>query len=168
MPDHVDDVLAAWRRELPGALTGTSELSKRVLDLARTLSAAMADAVSPFDLSVAEYDILAALRRTPAPRRLTPSQLAAELILSSGGVTKALHALAGRGLIERQLHPADRRRSFILLTPAGESLSEKAVTASASAQHATFTGVASRDTAATTRVLRALMQCLDNGPNLRR
>src|SRR4051794_25871690 len=99
MRDRIEGILAAWERELPAALSETSELSKRILESGRTLSPAVSEELARLDLSTAEYDILAALRRAGGPHRLTPTELASELLLSSGGVTKAVHALTDRKLV---------------------------------------------------------------------
>lgn len=156
MPDATDHVVAAWRRELPTALTSTSELSKRVVELGRVLTTAILDAVSPFGLTMAEYDVLAALRRAGEPYRLAPARLASELLLSSGGVTKALHALTDRGLVVRYPDPSDGRRSDVALTAAGIELAGRAVVASARAQHRVFDGVTSAGAESATAALRRI------------
>src|SRR4030095_14386703 len=46
-----------------------------------------------------EFDVLAALRRAGRPHRLSPTELSRALIVTSGGMTKGLNALARRGLL---------------------------------------------------------------------
>jgi DNA-binding MarR family transcriptional regulator len=153
--DRIDAVIADWRTELPAALPPTAELSKRVLALARELTAAITAAVAEFGLTMAEYDVLAALRRAGAPYRRSPTELAGDLLLSTGGVTKALHALTARALVDRHPDPADRRRAAVQLTPAGVALAERAVLASTAAQHRRYTATRTA-TRAATAALRAL------------
>jgi DNA-binding MarR family transcriptional regulator len=156
----VDLILAAWERELPAALSETSELSKRILELSGILRAALANALTGFDLSMAEYDILIALRRVGDPHRLTPSELASDLILSTGGVTKALHALTDRKLVRRHPDPSDARRRLVQLTASGRRLADHAVLASTSAQHDVFAGASADVTGAATSALRQLTHAL--------
>lgn len=154
MIDRTDRILAAWHRELPEALTPTSELGKRVLDLGRALTAAILAALAPLELAMSEYDVLAALRRVGDPYQLSPTDLASELILSSGGVTKTLHALDARGLIERRPDPFDKRRNHVQLTPTGVEFAERAVLASTAAQHRVFEPVTRKSAASATEALR--------------
>ena len=49
------------------------------------------------------------------------SALAGRLAVSPPSVTAVVDGLVGRGLVERQADPADRRRLTLLLTPAGAS-----------------------------------------------
>lgn len=53
---------------------------------------------------------------------LLPSELSRHLGVSRNTVSTLLNGLEAQGLIVRQLHPADRRRWLIQLTPAGEAL----------------------------------------------
>ena len=52
----------------------------------------------------------------------TPGKLVAHIGITSGSVTAALDRLEGRGLVEREDSPTDRRSSVVTLTPAGRDL----------------------------------------------
>lgn len=134
MSDHVTELLAAWRVELPEALTPYSELVKRVLDLSALLQHEIAAAAAVHDLTMAEYDVLVALRRNGKPYELTPTALRRDLLLSSGGTSNVLRRLAERGLIARTGRSKDRRSLPVRLTAAGVRLSERALLASTQAQ----------------------------------
>ncbi|MBF0191426.1 MAG: MarR family transcriptional regulator [Magnetococcales bacterium] len=82
-----------------------------------------------FGLSPAEFDVLASLRRSPEPYELTPSQLRQALLITSGGLTKVLHQLAGRGLIVRLTVSGDRRVKPVRLAPAALPLIGRAMEA---------------------------------------
>lgn len=75
-------------------------------------------------LSPGEFDVLTSLRRSPPPHRLTPTELHRATLITSGGLTKLLHQLEARGLVERQVHAEDRRSKLVLLTEAGKRLIE--------------------------------------------
>jgi len=51
--------------------------------------------------------------------RITMSQLAIELSLTSGGITRMVDRMTEAGLVERQHCPSDRRSIYVALTPAG-------------------------------------------------
>ncbi|MBF0628171.1 MAG: MarR family transcriptional regulator [Magnetococcales bacterium] len=80
-----------------------------------------------FGLSPAEFDVLASLRRSPAPHELTPSQLQQALVITSGGLTKILHQLEQRGFITRLTVHGDRRIKPVRLTGPAFSLIEQAL-----------------------------------------
>jgi DNA-binding MarR family transcriptional regulator len=52
-------------------------------------------------LSPSELDVLVTLRRSAAPWVLTPSEIQRALLITSGGLTKILQQLEGRGLVTR-------------------------------------------------------------------
>ena len=58
--------------------------------------------MAEFELSPAEYSVLATLRKTPAPHRLKPSDIYKGMLLSSGGLSKVLKTLEERGLVLRE------------------------------------------------------------------
>lgn len=85
--------------------------------------------MAEFELSPAEYSVLATLRKTPAPHRLKPSDIYKGMLLSSGGLSKVLKTLEERGLVLREDDQDDRRGSLVRLSPAGVELSERAMKA---------------------------------------
>jgi DNA-binding MarR family transcriptional regulator len=109
-------------------------MAKRITLLAAALAKVTRRELNAFELTVAEYDVLVALRRTGSPYRLKPSHLARELLLSSGGTAKVLKQLADRGLVERHPDAEDGRVAWVHLTAAGADLAEGAVRATSAAQ----------------------------------
>lgn len=85
--------------------------------------------MAEFELSPAEYSVLATLRKTPAPHRLKPSDIYKGMLLSSGGLSKVLKTLEERGLVLREDDQDDRRGSLVRLSPAGVELSERVMKA---------------------------------------
>jgi DNA-binding MarR family transcriptional regulator len=132
--DRVDDIIEAWRRELPEIVGPTTEMAKRITLLAAALAKVTRRELNAFELTVAEYDVLVALRRTGSPYRLKPSHLVRELLLSSGGTAKVLKQLADRRLVERHPDAEDGRVAWVHLTAAGADLAERAVRATSAAQ----------------------------------
>ncbi|MBF0610607.1 MAG: MarR family transcriptional regulator [Magnetococcales bacterium] len=80
-----------------------------------------------FGLSPSEFDVLASLRRLPPPREQTPTQLQNSLLITSGGLTKILHQLEGRGLIYRSQVEKDRRVKPVRISEEGTVVIEKAI-----------------------------------------
>ena len=71
--------------------------------------------------------VLAALRRTGPPFRMTPTKLFSSLLLSSGAMTNRLDRLGEMGLVRRLPDPSDRRGRLVELTAKGRRVVDKAV-----------------------------------------
>lgn len=78
-------------------------------------------------LSLAEFDVLATLRRAPLPRELTPSELQRAMVITSGGLSKVIQQLEARGLVARSTTEADRRVKPVRLTAKATKLIEQAM-----------------------------------------
>jgi DNA-binding MarR family transcriptional regulator len=117
--DEVDSIVEAWRRERPDLDLAPMEVLSRISRLARHLDRLRANAFSAHDLESWEFDVLAALRRTGPPYRLSPGQLLRETLVTSGTMTNRVDRLVERGLVIRQDHPNDRRGVLVELTDAG-------------------------------------------------
>ncbi len=69
-------------------------------------------------LPLSWFELLLRLRRAESGF-LTMSQLATEISLTSGGVTRLVDRLVEAGLVERRDCPSDRRSVYVALTAAG-------------------------------------------------
>ena len=91
----------------------------------RTMPLLQVGPVGGVDLPGPWFEVLLRLLRTPGGR-LTMSQLAHDVALTSGGFTKLADRMVGAGLIERRTPPEDRRVSHAVLTAEGERVAEEA------------------------------------------
>jgi len=71
------------------------------------------------DLSMREYDVLYTLSKCPEPVRI--SELNRHVLLSQPALSRLVHRLAGRGMIECHPDPADGRGVRVSLTGAGRA-----------------------------------------------
>jgi len=72
------------------------------------------------DLSMREYDVLYTLSKCREPVRI--SELSHHVLLSQPALSRLVHRLARRGMIECQADPADGRGVRVSLTDAGRAL----------------------------------------------
>jgi len=154
--DPVDELVAAWRSELPDVLGPETELVKRVTLLARTLGDAVDAELPDLGLTSAEFDVLAALRRAGKPYACRPNDLTRALLLSSGGTSNVVNRLAARGLVERRPDPDDRRGTLVALTADGVALAEEAVRTSTASHAAVLAAVPEPVLAAAAAALRVV------------
>jgi DNA-binding MarR family transcriptional regulator len=117
--DGLFDLIGDERITLMGLLLETHA------KLTRVLSAALEEACS---IPLTWFDVLIRLGRSPE-RRLTMSQLAAQVSLTTGGVTRLVDRIAEAGYVERQSCPSDRRSIYVALTAAGTEKLQEATAA---------------------------------------
>ncbi|MBY0456018.1 MAG: MarR family transcriptional regulator [Gemmataceae bacterium] len=125
-PDVVDRVISGWRTAHPDLDPSPLEVVGRVIVLAKHLEMSVEAALAKHKLSLGQFDILATLRRHGKKGGLTPTQLLESVVLSSGGMTARLDALADGGYIARKPSTEDRRRVVIELTAKGRKLIDAA------------------------------------------
>jgi long-chain acyl-CoA synthetase len=98
---------AAKAKTITGAARAVARLAKQV-----------EVALGPLDLSLPQYRVLALLGEGST----ASSVLARRLAVSPPSVTAVVDGLVGRGLVEREADPEDRRRLTLLLSRDGAKL----------------------------------------------
>ncbi|HZL75458.1 MAG TPA: MarR family transcriptional regulator [Propionibacteriaceae bacterium] len=155
--DEVDTIVEAWHRERPDLDVAPMEVLSRISRLARHLDRIRANAFSAHDLESWEFDVLAALRRSGPPYRLSPGQLLRETLVTSGTMTNRVDRLAARGLVARQDHPDDRRGVLVQLTQAGKDAVDTAMAELLTAERGILAALDVTDHDQLTRSLRLLL-----------
>lgn len=125
--DKVEHLLADWRRERPDLDVEAMAVVGRILSLGRRLEARANGALRSLGLHYTDLDVLATLRRSGKPYRLTPTDLRESVLITSGAMTACLDRLEANGLITRRDNPDDRRSTSAGLTAAGIRLIDKAI-----------------------------------------
>ncbi|MBT3989856.1 MAG: MarR family transcriptional regulator [Rhodospirillaceae bacterium] len=82
-----------------------------------------------FDLTPAEFEVIATLRTLEPPFKLTPTELREATLITPGGITKVLNNLETRNLISRHKSANDKRSMSVKLTKKGITLAEKVLPA---------------------------------------
>ncbi len=127
--DHVDRITAQWNAERPDLDTAQMGTNGRLSRLSQHLSREHAAQFAKHGLNLASFDVLATLRRSGAPHALTPKELMATTMVTSGTMTNRLDRLEKAGMITRTPDPKDGRGFLIQLTDEGFALVDQAVTA---------------------------------------
>ena len=116
-----------WQRELPGLDVGPMATLAQINRLSLLVNRQIEQALSANGSSLAEFDVLSALRRQGAPFRLKPSELSRRVMLSPSSMTHRVDPLEKTGLVERQSDPSNRRIIPVALTPEGVAVAETLV-----------------------------------------
>ncbi len=157
----MDRLVEAWRRERPDLDPAPMEVLSRVSRLGHHLDAIRRTAFSEHDVEPWEFDVLAALRRSGPPYRLSPGRLVRETLVTSGTMTNRVDRLAARGLVERRADPSDRRGVLVQLTQQGRRTVDGALVRLLDGERALLSTLPSSDQTRLAGLLRALLLPLD-------
>jgi len=104
------------------------------------------------------FDVLIHVGAAPE-RRLTMSRLSTDVSLTTGGVTRLVDRMAEAGLVARENCASDRRSVYVVLTPAGQAVLDRAVAAHVeSIDRHLMAPLGSRDRAALTLALTKILE----------
>lgn len=134
-PDHVARIMAQWAAERPDLDTTPQGVFGRLSRLAARVTDELAVVYGEFGLGRGEFDILATLRRSGEPFELTPGELAATTMVTSGAITKQVDRCVQRGLVARRVSDDDARGRVVSLTPEGRDLIDRAFTSHIANEH---------------------------------
>ena len=132
--DKVDNIIKQWNKERPDLDVSSMELIGRIKKVNGHLVKEMDKTFTAHDLNHASFDVLATLRRSGKPYALSPNELLATMMVTSGTMTNRIDRLVKAGLVDRIANPNDGRGFIISLTKAGFSLIDKAVSAHVATQ----------------------------------
>lgn len=124
-----DEILRARAQNWPEVATPIAHLMVRTFRFSSLVLGNATREVAAHGLTFAEFEVLVTLRNAPPPHELAPTELFGAILMSSGGLTKVLHALEERNLITRGKDQADRRSKPARLTAKGRALAERAMAA---------------------------------------
>ncbi|WP_194924527.1 MarR family transcriptional regulator [Catenulispora pinisilvae] len=123
--DSVDRLLASWNETRPDLDLSPVAIFARVNRLNRTFDAELETTFNEHGLNAAEFYSLVTLRRLGEPDGVSQRRLMRALNLSSGTISTRVDRLVERGLVTRDVDPADRRNSRVALTAQGIALFER-------------------------------------------
>jgi DNA-binding MarR family transcriptional regulator len=114
-PDHVGRILRQWGRERPDLDVSPLGVVGRLHRLADALNVELRALFAEAGLSDGDFDVLASLRRAGEPCALTPGELAATTMVTSGAVTKRVDRLEAQGYVTRTVSSDDEQSQLAAL-----------------------------------------------------
>ncbi|MEU1318812.1 MULTISPECIES: MarR family winged helix-turn-helix transcriptional regulator [Streptomyces] len=155
--DAVDAIIEQWATVRPDLDTAAMEVFGRVGRLTLAMGDRMDKAYAKSGISRGEFDVLATLRRSGEPYTLSPRQLSATLMLTTGGMTGRLDKLERAGLLRRSPDPHDRRGLRVTLTDKGLGVVDEAVAAGLAVQTEALSALDAERAALLADLLRELL-----------
>jgi DNA-binding MarR family transcriptional regulator len=122
LADSVDRIVAEWTAQRPDLPVAPIEVLTRLARVRTRMDEELAAVFSRYDLSAADFTVIAALCRAGAPYTLPQNVLMARLGLTSGTVSVRLGRLETKGVVTRAPSSTDSRGVLVTLTPKGVDL----------------------------------------------
>ncbi|MCP3756061.1 MarR family winged helix-turn-helix transcriptional regulator [Streptomyces sp. TBY4] len=155
--DAVDAIAEQWFAVRPDLDTTPMAVFGRIYRISKAMGDAMEKTYGRYGIGRGEFDVVATLRRSGTPYTLSPRQLSATLMLTTGGMTGRLDKLEKAGLLCRNPDPDDRRGLRVTITDRGLALIDEAVEAGLEVQREALTGLDATEVATLTALLRKVM-----------
>jgi DNA-binding MarR family transcriptional regulator len=114
-------------------------------------------ALRPFQLSMADFDVLNTLRRLGHQHGSKPTDLARSSLITTGAMTSRLDRLERSGLICRTPDPTDRRGVLVRLTAQGSRVATQALQDVIGAQKAFLEPLSGQERDSIASALRLLL-----------
>ncbi|WP_242109277.1 MarR family winged helix-turn-helix transcriptional regulator [Luteimonas aquatica] len=111
--------------------------------------------VARFGLAVTEWRVMAVLGRYPD---LSANQVAERTAMDKVAVSRAVAKLLERGLLQREIHGDDRRRSVLALSDAGYGVYDEVVPMALDCERRLFECLSDEEHAALDAVIDKLLQ----------
>lgn len=160
MADHVDAILAQWAAERPDLDVSPMAVVGRLSAVARLVDGRLKNNFARHGLDGPGYDVLATLRRTGEPYRLTPGELMRTAMVTSGAITQRLDRLETRGLVRRNAADGDGRSVHVTLTADGRALVEEVMPGHLRTEQEILSGLSDRQRRDLADGLRRLLEHL--------
>ncbi|MBB1438987.1 MarR family transcriptional regulator [Shewanella sp. SG41-4] len=160
--DRVDKIIEQWNRERPDLDVSSMGLVGRFKQITQRLSLEMAKTFTEHGLNPANFDLLATLRRAGPPFALSPNDLIASTMVTSGTMTNRIDQLVKAGLVERIQNPNDRRSIVVSLTKKGFTMIEPTLKAQVATQNRLTSCLSEDESKKLNNLLRKLLMSLEN------
>ncbi|MDJ0347850.1 MarR family transcriptional regulator [Cryobacterium sp. PH29-G1] len=103
--DQVDRILEQWNAEKPDLDVSPMAVIGRLSRTAQAVESRLGVTFARYGLDASSFDVLATLRRSGAPDRITPAALARNAMISTSAVAQRLNKLQSRRLVGREHIP---------------------------------------------------------------
>lgn len=119
------------------------------------------EAVRQFDITFADFVILATLRKEPEPHELLVGRLAEYVLRPAGSITHAVNRVERRGLVRRRPGDTDRREVIVSLTATGRRFADEALASYDDTRDRVFARLGDDELAMVDRSIMRLLTALE-------
>lgn len=159
--DHIDTVVAKWKRERPDYDLSPVEIIGRAGRIMEYVDRALEAKFGEFGITRAIFDVLAALKRNGPPFRMSQRDLMRSLLRTSGSISLRIDLLERERFVTRTPDADDRRIVFVSLTAKGISLLEEIIPEHLANEKSLITGLSNPERDQLTALLRKWLASLE-------
>ena len=125
--DIIDELVLEWNKERPELDCDAMHIVGRLIKLGKALEKRASTALKGSGIHYTDLDVLATIRRSGKPYELSPKQLMASVLITSGAMTALLDRLTKLDLIYRSPDKKDGRIKLAGLTEKGKKVIDDAI-----------------------------------------
>ena len=155
--DWIDQVVERWSELQPGLPVDAYHVTGRISRIAARIAQREDEVFGRYGLTRGDVGVLSALRTSPPPHTLSPTQLFRGLMMSSARMTKRLDRLEQRRLVKRNPDANDRRGVTIHLTESGRRLLSRAIAENTRNEATLLAGLSGKERRLLADLLRAVL-----------
>ena len=155
--DWIDQVVDRWSELQPALPVDVYHVTGRISRIAARIAQREDEVFGRYGLTRGDVGVLSALRTSPPPHTLSPTQLFRGLMMSSAGMTKRLDRLEQRNLVKRNPDKDDRRGVTIHLTEQGRRVLARAIAENTKSEAMMLAGLTGKERRALADLLRAVL-----------
>jgi DNA-binding MarR family transcriptional regulator len=161
--DHVDAILEQWRKERSDLDVTPMATTGRINRLSGLFVREMEKTWKQYGLHHAAFDVLATLRRAGPPYALSPGELLAATMVTSGTMTNRIDQLEKAGLVVRAPSAEDKRSFQVRLSAKGRALIDQAVEDHVQTLHRLTGTISKKELAVLNGLLRKMLVSFEPG-----
>ena len=154
--DAVDEIAEQWARERPDVPVASIGVVARVLRIAEAFADHRRRTLAALGIDSATFDLLATLRRSGEPFRMTPAQLTQACLVSGGAISQRVARAEAAGFVATW-RTAGGHTSSVELTPAGRERIDRDIAEFLAGEERLIAHLAPEERGELTRLLRVLL-----------
>jgi DNA-binding MarR family transcriptional regulator len=153
--DAVDEIADQWSRERPDMPVESIGVVARILRIAKVFSDHRRRSLSELGVDSATFDLLATLRRSGAPFRMTPAELVEACLVTGGAISQRVGRAEAAGFVTAR-RTAGGHTATVELTPLGLERIDRDIAEFMARERALLDHLEPEERAELTRLLRRL------------
>jgi DNA-binding MarR family transcriptional regulator len=161
--EQVERIVEGWHRERPDVDVSSIGILTPVWRLAAILTEHRTRVLASHGLEQSHLDVLATLRLSGAPYRLTAGELSRRCRVTPGATTQRVQAMEGLGLVERVREEPDRRTVHVQLTARGSARLDEIFGDVMAGDESLLTGLTPAQRSALEQLLRTWLDAVETG-----
>ncbi|HWN33307.1 MAG TPA: MarR family transcriptional regulator [Pseudonocardia sp.] len=123
--DAVDEIAQQWAREKPDLALDSIGVIARILRIAKLIADERRAVLSQLNIDSATFDLIATLRRSGRPYRMSPTEIARDCLVSGGAISQRVTRAEADGLVRTTRTDSGKRTLWVELTDRGHRIVER-------------------------------------------